>query len=140
MITYLTYDKILRAESDPETIQNALRKGWVECPQPQYDPATESCDWVNGQWIVSPIIVPVPSEVQMWALREAVMRAGQMDAIEGAIFNLPEPERSIAKNRWEFKPLIKRQDEIIHRLQIELGWSDDYINDLYKAAYNISTT
>lgn len=140
MITYLTYDLALRSETNPDAIATLLRKGWIEAPQPPYDPETQSCDWINGQWVVSPIVIPVPDQVQMWALREAVMRDGQLDEVNGAIDALPEPDRSIARNRWDYKPFIKRHDEIIHRLQIELGWSDDYINDLYKSAQTISSS
>lgn len=140
MITYLTYDLALRSETNPDAIATLLRKGWVESPQPPYDPETQTCDWVNGQWVISPIVIPVPDQVQMWALREAVMRDGQLDEVNGAIDSLPEPDKSIARNRWDYKPNIKRYDEIISRLQETLGWSNDYIDNLYKSAYKISLT
>lgn len=139
MITYLTYDKMLRAEASQDAVNNLLRKGWVEAPQPAFDPETQTCDWIDGQWVVSPIVVPVPNQVSMWALREAVMELGLKPSIDTAINNLPEPQKSIAWNRWEYKENIVRESPIIAMLQNELGWTDDFVDDLYKMAYNIAS-
>lgn len=137
-MTYLTYDKQLRSETDPEIIANLLRKGWVEAPQPPYDPATETCQWVDGAWVVAPIVIPVPQQVSMWALREAVMFAGEMTAIKNALDNLPEPQKSIAWNRWEYKENIVRNSPIIVQLQQLLGWTDSFVDGLYKHANAIA--
>lgn len=139
-MTYLTYDLMLRSETDPEAISTLIRKGWIEAPQPAYDPATQTCEWINGQWVVAAIVVPVPDQVQMWALREAVMRDGQMANVDAAINGLPEPDRSIARNRWDYKPTIRRYDEIISRLQDQLGWTNDYVDTLYKSANSIANS
>lgn len=133
-MTYLTYDKQLRSETDQEVISTLLRKGWVEAPQPPYDPATQTCQWVDGAWVVAPIVVPVPQQVSMWALREAVMFAGEMTAIKSALDNLPEPQKSIAWNRWEYKENIVRNSPIILQLQQLLGWTDSFVDGLYKHA------
>lgn len=137
-MTYLTYDKQLRAETDPEIIATLLRKGWVEAPQPPYDPATQTCQWVDGAWVVAPIVVPVPQQVSMWALREAVMQAGEMDAIANALNGLPEPQKSIGWNRWEYKENIVRNSPIILQLQQLLGWTDSFVDGLYKHANAIA--
>ena len=112
-MTYLSYDQQLRSETNPQVIANLIRKGWVEAPQPPYDPATQTCEWIDGAWVVAPIVVPVPTEVAMWALREAVMQAGEMTAIAAALNGLPEPQRSIGWNRWEYKENIVRNSPII---------------------------
>lgn len=138
-MTYLTYDLQLRAETDPQIIATLLRKGWVEAPQPPYDPATETCQWIDGAWVVAPIVVPVPEQVSMWALREAVMFAGEMTAIKNALDNLPEPEKSIAWNRWEYKENIVRNSPIILQLQQMLGWTNDFVDGLYKHAQVIAS-
>ena len=138
-MTYLTYDGQLRAETDPQIIATLLRKGWVEAPQPPYDPATETCQWIDGAWVVAPIVVPVPEQVSMWALREAVMFAGEMTAIKNALDNLPEPEKSIAWNRWEYKENIVRNSPIILQLQQMLGWTNDFVDGLYKHAQVIAS-
>lgn len=137
-MTYLTYDKQLRSETDPEIIATLLRKGWVEVPQPPYDPATETCQWIDGAWVVAPIVIPVPTQVAMWALRESVMFAGEMSAITNALNSLPEPEKAIAWNRWEYKESIVRDSPIILQLQSMLGWTDSFVDTLYKNAAAIA--
>lgn len=137
-MTYLTYDLQLRSETDPQIIATLLRKGWIEAPQPPYDPATETCQWIDGAWVVAPIVVPVPEQVSMWALREAVMFAGEMTSIKSALDNLPEPQKSIAWNRWEYKENIVRNSPIILQLQQLLGWTDSFVDGLYKHANAIS--
>ena len=137
-MTYLTYDLQLRAETDPQIIATLLRKGWVEAPQPPYDPATETCQWIDGAWVVAPIVIPVPEQVSMWALREAVMFAGEMTAVANALNGLPEPQRSIAWNRWEYKESIMRSSPIITMLQQELAWTDSFVDGLYKHASAIA--
>lgn len=138
-MTYLSYDKQLRSETDPQIIATLLRKGWVEAPQPPYDPATQTCQWINGAWVVAPIVVPVPQQVSMWALREAVMFAGEMPAIAAALNGLPEPQKSIGWNRWEYKENIVRDSPIIAMLQQELGWTNDFVDGLYKHAASIAS-
>lgn len=138
-MTYLSYNGQLRAESDPEIISNLVRKGWVESPQPAYDPATQTCQWIDGAWVVGPIVIPVPQQVSMWALREAVMFAGEMPAITNALNGLPEPQKAIAWNRWEYKENIVRNSPIILQLQQLLGWTDDFVDGLYKHAQAIAS-
>jgi hypothetical protein len=138
--------------SDPNDIRDLgeIYPEWVACnnpkaqawaplpPKPPYDPATETCQWVGGAWVVAPIVVPVPSQVPMWALREAVMFAGEMAAITNVLNSLPEPEKSIAWNRWEYKENIVRNSPIILQLQSMLGWSDSFVDGLYKNAAAIA--
>jgi len=137
-MNYLSYLSQLRSETDPQIIATLLRKGWVEAPPPPYDPATETCQWVDGAWVVAPIVIPVPTEVPMWALRESVMSAGEMSAITNALNSLPEPQKSIAWNRWEYKESIVRDSPIILQLQSMLGWSDSFVDTLYKNAAAIA--
>jgi len=138
-MTFLSYNGQLRAETDADVIANLLRKGWVEAPQPSHSPATETCQWIDGAWVVTPIIVPVPTQVSMWALREAVMAANQMVAISDALNGLPQPQRGIAWNRWEYKENIVRDSPIILQLQSLLGWTDDFVDWLYKEAASIAS-
>ena len=137
-MTYLSYNKQLRSETDPEIIATLLRKGWVEVPQPPYDPATETCQWVDGAWVVAPIVISVPVQVSMWALREATIIAGEKANIEAAMNALPEPDKWIAWNRWEYKENIVRDSPIISLLQQELGWTNEFVDDLYKSAAQIA--
>jgi len=138
-MTFLSYNGQLRAETDADVIANLLRKGWVEAPQPPYDPATETCQWVDGAWVVAPIVIPVPTQVSMWALREATIIAGEKANIEAAMNALPEPDKWIAWNRWEYKENIVRDSPIILQLQSLLGWTNDFVDSLYKEAASIAS-
>jgi hypothetical protein len=104
----------------PDDTDHAMRlvaRGWVEMPEPE--PA-----------------VPEPvSEVQTWALREACMIAGYTAQIETAIAALPEPNRSVATNRWEYKPTIRRHDPIIDALAQILEWSTETVDALFASAH-----
>jgi hypothetical protein len=55
MKTYLTLYKELRSETDPAIIANLERKGWILTPQPDFDPSTQLCEWIDGTWAVSAI-------------------------------------------------------------------------------------
>lgn len=139
-MTYLTYDKQLRSETDPQIIATLLRKGWVEAPQPPYDPATQTCQWVNGAWVVAPIVIPVPTEVPLWALREALENANELTNVDNKINGLPPAQRRKAQNRWLYKPTIVRSSSIIAALQQQLGWTDTFVDDLYKSAASIASS
>jgi len=74
----------------------------------------------------------------MWALREATIIAGEKANIEAAMNALPEPDKWIAWNRWEYKENIVRDSPIISLLQQELGWTNAFVDDLYKNAAAIA--
>ena len=134
MITYLSYEQLLRAEVSPTSIETLKRKGWVEAPQPAFNPATQNCDWVNGRWVVSGIVVPVPERVELWALREELDNRNLLTTVDNAVKGLGGTSGKKARNRWEYKAWIKRNDPIIDQLATALGWTSAYVDNLYKAA------
>lgn len=138
-MTYLTYDKQLRSEVSSTIIATLVRKGWVEAPQPAYDPATQTCQWIDGAWVVAPIVIPVPTEVPLWALREALENLNELANVDNKINALPPAQRRTAQNRWLYKPTIMRSSSIISALQKQLGWTDTFVDDLYKSAASIAS-
>jgi hypothetical protein len=94
----------------------------------------QRADWVDGRWVASAIVVPVPQEVPTWALREVCMIRGHTASIESALANLSEPQRTIANNRWSHKPTISRASSLIAAMQAILGWSSDYVDELFLEA------
>lgn len=78
-----------------------------------------------------PAPIEVPQEVAMWALKELCLVRGHAVAVESALGNLPEPVRTIARNRWENKDTISRGSSIIAAMQAILGWSDSYVDELF---------
>jgi hypothetical protein len=81
-----------------------------------------------------PEAVAVPQEVPTWALREVCMIRGHTASIEAALANLSEPQRTIANNRWNHKPTISRASSLIAAMQAILGWSSDYVDELFAEA------
>lgn len=78
--------------------------------------------------------VTVPQEVPTWALREVCMIRGHTAAITAALANLSEPQRTIAGNRWSHKPTISRASSLLAAMQVILGWSSDYVDELFAEA------
>jgi hypothetical protein len=77
----------------------------------------------------------VPAEVPTWALREVCMIRGHAEAIAAAIDALPEPPREIAKNRWNHKDTISRGSSMISAMQQILGWTSDYVDELFRDSF-----
>lgn len=75
--------------------------------------------------------VPVPQEAAMWALKELCLVRGHAADIEAALNSLPDPPRTIARNRWENKDTISRTSPIIAQIKQLLGWSDAYVDELF---------
>jgi hypothetical protein len=69
MKTYLTFDKQLRTETDTEIIANLERKGWISTPQPAFNPETQQCNWVDGEWVITPI-PPTLYKAEQWLTKE----------------------------------------------------------------------
>ena len=74
----------------------------------------------------------------MWALKELCLVRGHATAIENALNSLPDPPRTIARNRWENKDTISRNSPIIAQMQQLLGWSNAYVDELFVAADALS--
>lgn len=85
-----------------------------------------------------PLPPVVPAEVSQWALKEVCLVRGHNAAIEAALNSLPEPPRTIARNRWEHKDTISRGSSMISAMQSILGWSNAYVDELFIAADTLS--
>lgn len=129
---HITYSGMLRHETN-EIADVLIRKGWVDAPPPELQEG-QRCDWIDGQWVVSAAVDPVPQEVPMWALKEVCVSRNHMVAIDAALASLPEPLRVKATLRWEYKDTISRGSSMISALQAILGWSDAYVDELFVAA------
>jgi hypothetical protein len=77
---------------------------------------------------------PVPAEVPMWALKEVCMLGGYTAEIEAAFVQLPQPQQSIARNRWENKDTLSRASAHIEAMRVLMGWSNDQVDEMFRAA------
>lgn len=75
--------------------------------------------------------VVVPQEAAMWALKELCLVRGHAADIEATLNSLPDPPRTIARNRWENKDTISRNSPIIAQMQALLGWTNAYVDELF---------
>lgn len=81
-----------------------------------------------------PVPDPVPDEVPMWALKEVCMLRGYTAQIEAAFVQLPQPQQSIARNRWENKETLSRASAHIEAMRVLMGWSNDQVDEMFRAA------
>ena len=89
MPTYLTLDCQLRTETDPQTIANLERKGWVVTVPPSYDPVTQQPPvWENCAWVVKPIPPPQPYRVSKDTIVSRVNDAGKVPDLMTVIAGL----------------------------------------------------
>jgi hypothetical protein len=99
MPTYLVLDCQLRVETDPQTIANLERKGWVETPPPSYDPATEQAPvWENCGWVVKPIPPAQPYRVSKDTITSRVLDAGKIPDLMAVIDGLSAEEQFLWTN------------------------------------------
>lgn len=105
-------------------------------PQPRFDPLKETCDWVDGRWVVAYKYL-VPDKVAMWAFKEAVASSGQIVHFHQSLNGLPEPDRTIAVNRWTARPTMERASDITKRLKKATGWTQKQLNDIFVDAWLI---
>ncbi len=134
MFTYLTFECQLRAETDQNAIETLLRKGWIETPQPQYDPNTETCTWENCQWVVLPIIIPVPQQIAFWAFRVQLKLINKFDNVQNLIDNLPQPNQTIISTQWEYGNFLQRTDDLTLLIIQENILTSEQMDDVFKEA------
>lgn len=135
---YLQYNCELRAETNTLAIETLLRKGWVETPQPQYDPNTQTCTWENCQWIVAPIIIPVPQQIAFWAFRVQLKLINKFDNVQNLIDNLSEPNKTIISTQWEYGNFLQRTDTLTLLIIQENILTSDEMDNVFKEASLLS--
>ena len=118
MLTYLTLDCELRAETDPQTIANLERKGWVETPPPSYDPATEQPPvWENCGWLVKPIPPPQPYRVSKDTIVSRISSAGKVADLMTLIAGL-SPEQQFL---WDNYSWFNSDNQIVVQMCQQIG-------------------
>lgn len=109
---FLTYGCELRIETDPTAIATLERKGWVNTPQPPYDPLTQYCVWENCEWVIKTIIIPVPEQIAFWVFRVQLKSINKFDNVQNLIDNLPPQQNLIINTQWEYGNFLQRTDEL----------------------------
>lgn len=132
-MTYLIYQNLLRTESDPIVIQTLMRKGWTLRPDPPiYNNTTHYVDWIDGAWKILPIPPPpVPTEIPLWAFRVALNLTNLKNEVEILIQGLPEPQRTVALQQYEYGNIIQRNHPLIISLGNEMGLTSEEIDKIF---------
>lgn len=137
-MTYLTYNCELRIESDPDAINTLLRKGWIEKPQPQYDPLTQYCVWENCEWVIKPIIIPVPEQIAFWAFRVQLKYINKFNDVQNLIDNLPPQQNLIINTQWEYGNFLQRTDDLTLLIINNGILTSEQMDDVFRAASLLS--
>ena len=137
-MTYLTYDCQLRIETNPEVISTLERKGWVNTPQPSFDPTTQSCTWENCTWVVTDIPIQVPQIIPNWSLRAQLQIMGLFDSVQTMVDNLTGTEKIIAVQQWEYGNQVERYHPLVIQIGTELGLNSQQIDQIFIDANNLS--
>ncbi len=136
--TFLTYDCQLRIETNPEVISTLERKGWVNIPQPSYDPITQTCTWENCSWVITEIPIQVPETIPNWSLRAQLQIIGLFNNVQSMIDNLTGNEKIIAMQQWEYGNQIQRYHPLVIQIGTELGLSSQQIDQIFIDANNLN--
>jgi hypothetical protein len=86
----LKLDTHTREESDETIIQTLKRKGWIELVKPEFNLETQTCELINGEWVINdkpPITLEevwltgytdVPSSIRLRATESDQNRYGRL--------------------------------------------------------------
>lgn len=126
---------LVRTETDPSVIAQLQRKGWTQRPAAPSVQAGQEAVWENGAWLVRAVPPPpVPAEVPLWAFRAALALVGLKAAAEALIAALPEPDKTVATQQYEYGNFIERQHPLINGFGPQLGLTSAQIDDLFRTA------
>lgn len=137
-MTTLIYQTLVRNESDPDVIARLLAKGWTQQPLPPSVADNQESYWDEGQWKIRAKPSDVPLEVPLWAFRASLALAGLKEQAEALIAALPEPQKTVATQQWEYGNFIERNHPLIESLGAQIGLTSVQIDDIFKTAASLS--
>lgn len=111
--------------------------GTTEAPPPEFDPVTAGCFWRGDHWEIEdakPPVAPVPEVVTMRQARLALLGAGSLHQVNGAIAAMPGDEGEAARIEWEYARVVQRDSALVVRLAEGLGMYPEQVDALFVAA------
>ena len=125
----------------------------ADSPLPEFDPATQrpvqtgweiTPDSARPLWAVitlpapdAPVVLsgtnPVPTTIPLWSFRTQLELRGYLPAVEALLAALPEPDKTVAGNQWEFGNFIDRQHPMILACAQQLGLSPATVDEIFIA-------
>lgn len=107
---------------------------------PVFDPATQSCLFQGGAWVMADVVPPapaVPEVVSMRQARIALLAAGHLAAVTAAIAAMPGIEGDVARIEWEYAQDVRRDSPLIGALAPAVGLSSEQVDALFLAAAGV---
>ena len=114
--------------------------GTTEVPPPDFDPVAAGCFWRDDHWEVEdakPPVAPVPDVVTMRQARLALLGAGLLHQVNGAIAAMPGTEGEAARIEWEYAQEVRRDSPLVAGLSEILGLTDEALDNLYRTAVGL---
>lgn len=73
----------------------------------------------------------IPKQISMRRARLLLIDRGLLSTVEGAIASLPEPDKSKAEIEWNTSSYIFRNKAFVLSIAQGLGWSEEYLDNLF---------
>ena len=116
----------------------------VDLPQPEFDATSQiavpaepelTATELRRGWTV--VIKPIPGSVKLHALRSVFGLRGFTTKIDRTISNLPEPNKTIAANHWNYGDEIRRDHPLVAALAGMLSLTDAEVDEIFRDAQTI---
>jgi phage-related protein len=75
-----------------------------------------------------------PAEVQLWRLRTILNLMNLIATIENALDQLPEPNKTAAKNVWNYGTTVERYSQTVLFIQSVTQMTDDQVDEIFQQA------
>lgn len=102
----------------------------------QYNYPVEGWHWYDTlDEAMEAMIAPKPiAQISMYQARLRLAQMNQLIAVQLALSDLAEPQKSQAAIAWEYAPYIIRSHPLVLMIQAALGWSDAQTDDFFNTA------
>lgn len=106
-------------------------------------PGEFRANWTGYEWIVLPYITPpvvvpapsVPAEVTRRQAKQALLLAGLLGSVQGAIDAIPDAtQRSLAQIEWDDSQVFERDRPLLITLATALGLTSEQLDALFITA------
>jgi hypothetical protein len=75
-----------------------------------------------------------PNEVQLWRVRTILKLMDLETTIESALEQLDEPNKTAAKNVWNYGTTVERNSQTVLFIQSVTGMTDDQVDEIFQQA------
>jgi hypothetical protein len=75
-----------------------------------------------------------PSEVQLWRVRTILKLMNLIGTIESALDQLEEPNKTAAKNVWNYGTTVERYSQTVLFIQAVTQMTDDQVDEIFQQA------